>query len=317
MERQRVELCGARVHVMALDEAAGVVLEWASARDDRMRYAVTPNVHHMVLLSRSPALRGAYDDADLVLADGVPVLVLARLLGVRLPGRAAGSDLVPLVFSQARPGLRVFLLGAGPGVADRAAAEVVRRWPHLEVVGVHSPPMGFAQDVKAKERMVDAVNRALPDLLVVGLGVPAQECWVHRHRDDLRAGVAVCAGATIDFLSGLKERAPLWAQRAGLEWAHRVLREPRRLGPRYVHDGVVFPRLAWQQLRAGPAPLAPAHSVQPSALEQPGEVDLRAAHPQRSDLATAELVSTDDGAPAPGAVRSAKAGVPLLDRDLP
>jgi N-acetylglucosaminyldiphosphoundecaprenol N-acetyl-beta-D-mannosaminyltransferase len=276
MQRARVEICGARLDAISLDEAAALLLEWASARDAPMRYVVTPNVHHMVMLPRSAGLRDAYEDADLVLADGVPVLLLARLAGVRLPGRVAGSDLVPHVFSQASWRLRVFLLGAGPGVADQAAAQIARRWPHVDVVGVHCPPMGFGDDPQARARMVEAVNAARPDLLVVGLGVPAQECWVHRHRGELVAGVAICAGATVDFLAGVKRRAPGWMQRAGLEWAHRVWTEPRRLGPRYLHDSVAFPRLAVQQLRR-PAPTlvpVPSATMAPAAHELEA-IDLR------------------------------------------
>ena len=89
------------------------------------------------------------------------------------------------------------------------------------------------------------------DVLVVGLGAPKQELWVHQHRDRLAARIALCVGATIDFLSGDKPRAPLWMQKAGLEWLHRLLGEPRRLLRRYLRNAVLFPQLVWREWRTG------------------------------------------------------------------
>ncbi len=244
---RRIPLCGATVDALRLDEAVTLMLEWATAPQERLRYVVTPNVHHAVLLQESQDLRDAYDGADLVLADGVPLIVLAKLVGEPLPERVAGSDLVPLMLARAPKGLRVFLLGAGPGVGDRAAARIHEQWPGVEVVGVYDPPMGFDRDPAATAHAVERVNAAAPDLLVIGLGAPKQEKWVHAHRDQLNARVAVCAGATIDFLAGELARAPEWMQRHGLEWAHRVWSEPRRLGPRYARDAVAFPRVALRE----------------------------------------------------------------------
>ena len=130
------------------------VLSWCAApRGDRCRYVVTPNVDHAVMFQENAALRAAYEDASLVLADGAPVVLASRMLHKALPERVAGSDLAPALFKRAsqtpsgtaRPNrlLRVFLLGAGPGVAERAKANIVSRWPGVEVVGVYSPPLGF------------------------------------------------------------------------------------------------------------------------------------------------------------------------------
>ncbi|MEX0794743.1 MAG: WecB/TagA/CpsF family glycosyltransferase, partial [Pirellulaceae bacterium] len=91
-----------------------------------------------------------------------------------------------------------------------------------------------------------------PQLLVIGLGAPKQELWVHRHRDKIEAHAALCVGATIDFLAGEKARAPRWMQQTGLEWLHRILVDPKRLAKRYAHDAVVFPRLVWREWAAAP-----------------------------------------------------------------
>jgi len=120
----------------------------------------------------------------------------------------------------------------------------------MRVVGTYSPPLGFESLPRENEEIVQRVNDASPDLLVIGFGAPKQELWVSAHRDALDAKVAFCVGATIDFLAGHRRRAPMWMQRTGLEWFHRLLAEPRRLAPRYAYDACVFPRLVWHEYRA-------------------------------------------------------------------
>lgn len=143
--------------------------------------------------------------------------------------------------------LRVFLLGAGPGVGERAAACIGARWPAIEVVGTYSPPMGFEKSQQENFQILRRIAMARPDLLLVGLGAPKQELWVHAHRSEIRATAALCIGAAIDFLAGEKPRAPRWMQRCGLEWFHRLASEPKRLAPRYARDAWLFPRIVWRE----------------------------------------------------------------------
>ncbi|HYW81375.1 MAG TPA: WecB/TagA/CpsF family glycosyltransferase, partial [Thermoguttaceae bacterium] len=133
------------------------------------------------------------------------------------------------------------------GVAERAATKVMAKWPHVEIVGTYSPPMGFEHDEKEEQEVLDRVNAVKPDFLVVGLGAPKQELFVHKHRKNLQAAVAVCVGGTIDYLAGDLPRAPLWMRNAGLEWFYRCLTEPKRLAPRYFHDAWHFPGLLWKE----------------------------------------------------------------------
>ncbi len=210
----------------------------------------------------------------MVLADGFPVLVASRLLRLGIPERVAGSDLVPAFFemfnshASIMPGstgrasgtliqnqqisqLRVFLLGAAPGVADRAAKSIAERWPAVQIVDTYSPPIGFEKDDCENDRILMHIAAAKPDVLVVGLGAPKQELWVSANRDRIAASVALCVGATIDFLAGEKTRAPVWMQRVGLEWLHRLASEPRRLAKRYLRDAWIFPQLLWRECIAG------------------------------------------------------------------
>jgi N-acetylglucosaminyldiphosphoundecaprenol N-acetyl-beta-D-mannosaminyltransferase len=237
---------------VTMEEALARLRSWVEERAG-CRFVVTPNVDHAVMLQRRADLREAYEAADLVVADGWPVVAAAWLLAGALPERVAGSDLVPRLFeATAGERLRVFLLGAAPGVAERAAKKIHQRWPHVEVVGTCSPELGFEQDAAENEQIVARVNGSQADVLVVGLGAPKQELWVARHRAVLTAPVALCVGATIDFLAEHRRRAPRWMQRCGLEWFYRLVGEPRRLGGRYARGAVVFPQLvvreAWGRL---------------------------------------------------------------------
>jgi N-acetylglucosaminyldiphosphoundecaprenol N-acetyl-beta-D-mannosaminyltransferase len=235
-----------------MNDAVERVYEWLDEPHGPCRFVVTPNVDHAVLVQSNAELRTAYRDAGLVLADGWPVVAASRLLRRPLPERVAGSDLTPALFDAAkrdRP-LRVYLLGAAPGVGDRAAKNIRQRWPAVEVVGVYSPPLGFERDEQENRAILDRIRTAAPDVLIVGLGAPKQELWVHRHQREIAARAALCVGATIDFLAGEKRRAPKLLQRFGLEWLHRMLSEPRRLVRRYARDAWIFPQLVWQEWRA-------------------------------------------------------------------
>lgn len=244
-------LFGMKIDTLRMAEAVEQLLTWAYRPDGRCRYIVTPNVDHAVMFQEHAGLRQAYADASLVLADGFPVLIAARLLRRNIPERVPGSDLVPTLFdsvaSLPQTKLRVYLLGAGPGVAEQAAKNIERRWPNVEVVGTYSPPLGFDKDDMENEAILDRIAIARPDILVVGLGAPKQELWVHRYRTRITAPVALCVGATIDFLAGEKPRAPVWMRRVGLEWLHRLASEPRRLAKRYLRDAWIFPQLVWNE----------------------------------------------------------------------
>jgi N-acetylglucosaminyldiphosphoundecaprenol N-acetyl-beta-D-mannosaminyltransferase len=250
----RVELFGVEIDSLRMEQAVAQVRAWVADPASRCHYVVTPNVDHVVMLQHHAELKAAYCDAGMVLADGAPVLWSSRLLRQPLPERVAGSDLVPALFQATtdHQPLRVYLLGAAPGVAERAAANIRRRWPSVEVVGTYSPPLGFERNPEENEAILNRIEAAHPDVLVVGLGAPKQELWVHKHRKRLAAKVALCVGATIDFLAGERSRAPMWMREAGLEWLYRVASEPRRLAARYAKDAFIFPRLLareWWRLR--------------------------------------------------------------------
>jgi len=244
-----VHLFGTRVHAVTLETACDIIYGWINSIDHDCRIVVTPNVDHVVKMRTNGAMRAAYDAASLVIADGWPIVAASRVLRSPLPERVAGSDLVPMLLARSTTThpLRVFLLGAAPNVAEAAANRIVFQNPSVEICGTYSPPIGFERNEFESESIVERVNIASPDLIVVGLGAPKQEIWLHRYGNRLRAKVAIAAGGTIDFLGGRQPRAPVWMRRIGFEWLHRLASNPRRLAGRYLYDAWVFPRLVLQE----------------------------------------------------------------------
>jgi len=244
---KHIQLFNIKIDVLDMAGSVARIFTWLDADARDCRYVVTPNVDHVVKLSENTSFKAAYDQASLVVADGKPVVLASKLLGKPLPGTVPGSDLVPAVFShvQTRKNqvLRVYLLGAGAGVAERAAKHIHAQWPNVSVVGLYSPPMGFEKSPEECQKICTQINQTQADLLVIGLGAPKQELWVAKYQSALKVKVALCVGATIDFLAGEKPRAPMWMRRCGVEWLHRMASEPKRLVSRYLNDAVVFPRL--------------------------------------------------------------------------
>jgi len=242
----RVDVLGVRIDNLGFDEAVEAILERAARRSPAI--VVTPNVDHVMMHRRDPALREVYRRAALVLADGAPLVWAARLLGSPLAAKVSGSDLLPrLCAAAAERRLRVYLLGGRPGSAERCAEVLRARHPTLVVAGVACPPFGFERDPDHNRRIVDAVRAAAPDLLFVALGSPKQELWIADHFEALGVPVAIGVGAAVDFVSGAARRAPVWMQRAGLEWLFRLLREPRRMWKRYLVRDLPFPFLVAAQ----------------------------------------------------------------------
>jgi N-acetylglucosaminyldiphosphoundecaprenol N-acetyl-beta-D-mannosaminyltransferase len=199
----------------------------------------TPNVHHVVLAQNDPEFRAAYGSADLSIADGMPVVWASRLLGPRIPERVAGSDLVlPLARRAAAAGWRLYLLGGGQGVAEEAAGRL-RAETGVEIVGAEGPLVRL-DGPDDTPGALDRIRSAKPHLLLVGLGAPKQEVWMHRHRSALAPAVALGLGASLDFAAGRIARAPLVVSRLGLEWLWRLGREPGRLWRRYLVDDPAF-----------------------------------------------------------------------------
>ena len=254
--KNRVRLFCADIDPLTMPEAVSLISSWLQLPQKLCRFVITPNVDHIVKFQKDAGLQAAYKQASMVVTDGKPVVWAANFLGVKIPETVPGSDLVPAIFDHAQANnlpICVYLLGAMPGVADRAKAVIQTKWPVITVVGTLSPDFGFEKKPVISSLICKKINASGADLLVIGLGAPKQELWVSHYAAELSVKVALCVGATIDFIAGEKARAPLWMQEVGLEWLHRLLSEPKRLAKRYTIDAVIFPQLVFKEwlLRKG------------------------------------------------------------------
>jgi N-acetylglucosaminyldiphosphoundecaprenol N-acetyl-beta-D-mannosaminyltransferase len=179
--------------------------------------------------------------ADLVVADGMPLLWAGELQGSPLPERVAGSSLIlSLTAAAADAGASVFLLGGSPGTADAAVAELAKLNPHLRVAGTLCPPFGFERDQAWLDRIKQSLRETAPDIVYVGLGFPKQERLIAQLRDCLPMAWFIALGGCFSFVAGEIPRAPARMQRLGLEWLYRLAQEPKRLYRRYLLHGIPF-----------------------------------------------------------------------------
>ena len=247
---KRVELFNVEIDLYSMPETVGIIMQWLRQPEKNCKFVVTPNVDHIVLVQTNIGLQAAYKKAALVVTDGKPVVWAASILGLDIPGTVPGSDLVPAIFDAAQANkkpIKVFLLGAMPSVADRAKDNILEKWPVVNVVGTLSPGFGFDKKSNESQAICEIINNSGADLLVLGLGAPKQELWITQYAPKISVKVALCVGATIDFLAGEKARAPMWMRKVGLEWLYRMMSEPKRLAKRYIIDAVVFPKLIWKE----------------------------------------------------------------------
>lgn len=218
-----VRILGVPVDAVTFDETLKIFEEFVA--DGRTHHVVTVNPEFIMTARRMDEFRQVLEGADLRLPDGVGILWAGRILGQPLPQRVAGSDLVPLLAQRsAASGWRLFFLGAEPGVADRAADILRRRYPGAQIVGTYP---GSPADEEAPE-IIRRVRAARPDILLVAYGAPVQDLWIERHREALEVPIMMGVGGTFDFIAGKARRAPLWMRRVGLEWLHRLICQPWR-----------------------------------------------------------------------------------------
>ena len=226
------------VHAFTHDKVVQcVTAELAAGRGGHL---VTPNVD-ILRQMRDPTLHPIGTSARIMVADGAPLIWASRLQGTPLPERVTGSQLIwSLTAAAERNEWRVFLLGGGPGVAARAAEVMHERFVDLPRVSTHCPPFGFEHSPAEMRNIRNALLAASPDLVFIGLGFPKQDLLAAQLRDVLPHAWFVGCGGAISFVAGTTHRAPEWIQRWGLEWLHRLTREPRRLARRYLVDDAPF-----------------------------------------------------------------------------
>lgn len=232
---ERVPLFGLPIRNVSLEEASAELL--GAADNGARRQVFFVNAHCVNVAARDQAYLDALRAADFLYADGSGMRLAARLAGQQLRDNVNGTDLFPLLCRDAAAaGVGIALLGARPGVAERCAENMRRRFPGLKVVWTHH---GYLKDEEVPA-LIASLNASGVGLLFVAMGVPAQELWIARHASVLKPPVLLAVGALFDFYSGGVSRAPAFMRKLGLEWVYRLLLEPRRMFTRYVLGNPVF-----------------------------------------------------------------------------
>lgn len=238
----RFYLHGTPIDRVPLEYAAAWVIQSLCDRQLRRPLLIMgPNAQLVTLASRQPRFAAALRSADLSIPDGISVVLAAHLLGHPIPERVTGGDLMErLCIESARHHLSVFFLGGLPGAAEGAAHKFQTEHPGFRLAGTCCPPPGFENDPIECARIRGQITEARPDLLCVAFGAPKQELWMVENCPTLPIGAAISVGAALDTQAGLRKRAPKWTHRIGCEWLYRLIREPRRLGRRYLVGNTHF-----------------------------------------------------------------------------
>lgn len=221
---KRAGILGTEIDLIGLDAAVDLALEAMNGRNGR--YVVTPNSEFLLEARTRRELRAAVSRAYLSLPDSIGVFVAARILGIPLVERIPGIDFAErLLEKMGETGKSVFLLGSKQGVAEKAADRLCEEYPGLVIAGTNDGYFTSGEE----DMICDRINAASPDLLIVCLGSPRQELWMHKNAGRLNVGLMAGLGGTLDVFAGAVSRAPQKWRRAGLEWLYRLIREPGRI----------------------------------------------------------------------------------------
>ena len=218
-------ILGLRVNRVSMDQALEAIAGYIAERSPR--HIVTADASMAIIARGDKDLHAIVERADLITPDGAGILWASKLLGFPLQHKVSGVDMVgKLCELSAERGYRLYFLGAAPGVAEAAAEKLRLKFPGTQIVGVHDGYFTKEQE----PALLDEIAAAKPDVLLVAFGIPKQEKWIDAHKAALGVPVSIGIGGSFDVYSGLVQRAPLWMQRNGLEWLHRLSKNPKKIG---------------------------------------------------------------------------------------
>lgn len=236
----RADILGCQVDLLDMEAVVAVIRDMVRVREPR--HIITLNAEIVYTAQSDPELQKIINRADLVTPDGVGIVWAGRKMGYPIAERVTGIDLLYRLCEEAsHEGWQIYLLGAAPGVAEKAASSLRDQYPGLKVCGTHHGYFGEAET----EQLVQEIRAARPDLLFAALGAPKQEFFIQQYKEKLAVPVCMGVGGSFDVVAGVKKRAPEWAIRLNIEWLYRLLAEPSRFKRQ-----LVLPRFAWMVLRS-------------------------------------------------------------------
>lgn len=236
----KISVLGILVDSLTMEEAVARCGSFIHQEGNHL--VATANAEMIMMAQQDKELSSILANADLVVPDGAGVVWAARQQGYSMPERVAGFDLAQrLLLLSAEKGYTVFMFGGAPGIAEQARVTAQRLYPKLRIVGVRD---GYFSATEESD-IIAEIHSARPEILLVALGVPKQEKWIMRHKDTLNIPLSIGVGGTFDVMAGTVTRAPLWMQRANLEWFYRLISQPSR-----ALRMLALPRFVLQVLRA-------------------------------------------------------------------
>ena len=243
---EKIDVAGVGLSNVSITEVSDI---FNHAIDDnrKIRVCITP-ANCIIWANNDAYLKKIYNDADITLCDGVPVLWASKFLGTPLKERITGLDLLPKYVKECYDnGYSFFLLGAKDGVAFALQKKLNAKYPGIKITGIYSPP--FAEKFSEEEnlKMIQLVNAGKPNVLWVSLTAPKQDFWIAENLNKLDVNIAIGVGGAFEVTAGLIQRAPRFLQRMGLEWFFRFIREPKRLFKRYILEAPAFIPLVLKQ----------------------------------------------------------------------
>ena len=235
-----IKILGSRVHLLQVNEVVSLWDQWIQQRESICRQVVVTGFHGIWEAHKKPDFKAILDFADQWIPDGIAPVWVARLRGFSYAQRIPGTNLMKTFFELAnRKGYGSFFYGDTEATLAQLKKNIRRQYPNHRIAGTFSPPFR-PLGAQESEEIIDMINRAKPDVLWVGLGLPKQERWIFEHKSRLRVPVAAGVGAAFRFLSGTVRRAPNWVGDHGLEWLWRFIQEPKKLWKRDILDGPCF-----------------------------------------------------------------------------
>ena len=245
MALNRMRFMNSYIDNVTKEEAIAHIEECINTR--KIGHVITPNVDQVIRIESDKYFKEIYENAELLLADGTPLVWISRWYKKPIKEKICGSDLVPdLCKLAAQKGYLIFLLGSAEGVAAKAAENLKKNNPGLRVAGVYSPPYGFEKDKNEIDKINEMLFNSKADMLFVGMGVPKQDIFIYENMNKYQIPMSFSIGATIDFEAGIQKRAPKWVNHIGMEGLYRLAHDPKRMFKRYIIDDMKIFKLAWR-----------------------------------------------------------------------
>jgi N-acetylglucosaminyldiphosphoundecaprenol N-acetyl-beta-D-mannosaminyltransferase len=217
---------------------------------NKYSYILTPNVDHVINVYKNKEFKKIYDEAEIKIADGMPIVWASKLLKRPLKERVTGADLTPRIIENAyHQKLRVFIFGSREGVAAKVVSKYKEQYGEEYEIDCYSPPFGFESNEDELRNSIDKIISFKPDILLVSLGSPKGEFFIKNNIHKLKVPISMQIGAAIDFIAETTNRAPKWMQKYGLEWFYRFLQEPKRMFKRYFVQDLFFLILLFKEYR--------------------------------------------------------------------